>query len=1342
MFKPTKIGLLNFWLYDEEEFSFFDGKLLLRGANGSGKSVTMQSFIPLILDGNKSPKRLDTFGSSDKHIEYYLLGENNEKEDSTGYLYMEFYDESKEEYITIGMGLRARVGKNTDFFGFALKDGKRINKDFFLYKCQDGIHKTPYTKLELKAALGPQNLFVETTKEYKKMVNDLLFQFPNLDSYDEFIQVLLQLRSPKLSKEFKPTKLMEVLNDVLPPLADKDLRPLSDTIESLNQTREKMEDLQEKIKTIGNFVKIYQNYNETILYQKAKLYLEKQTECDSLIKMIKQRENTIEEKTKEIETVKQEQKNLEEEYLKAKFEKEQINNQDLEEKTIRKVELENILKELSQKIEREEDTLTTFKQKLTEIKKSSQEIEKEFFELDKEKERTTTEILDLGSQMHFDSFLTAFKPEKMTSDYLQKLIKEKEEEIQNILTLLEKKQKIIEEQNESSNEFEKIKVQYEKNEQEKEELDIALEEEMTFFFQALRNVKETNQYLKIEDTDYREIIGYLEEYNKENYALSKAKYEDIYQSLYATTTMNLANEKNTQKQLKENLLLEQKKLEELENESELSFEENQIQKESVEYIKENQIPYLSFYQAVEFQNGLSEEVCSKLEESLHLSGILNAKIFKETDLSKIKNQNISYLIPSTKKRNNLTKYVKPASNDIFTASYITSILESISIDEKDELWINEKSYRFDFLKSATKGKYESKYIGILKRKKKHEEEISYQKEIVEKIEKEVEEKEKKIVNLEKKIEGLMIEREKYPNNIQLENLCEEISKKSLTINFLHEKMKELDEKIRDQQKQIERILQELEAYRGPIPLRIDSYQNLLEELKELQEQIIYLEKVLDKISSKQEILNTLQERLEDITASHDKTHALLSEYIDEKKTREIEITTIEKILQTKEYQELSKKLHEYVEIIDSYSEKSNVLARKTGILEQQLLQEKKLLVEENIQKEQSLIYQEIAFSLFEEEIKLKYVTEENASKETAKKIVQNLKDQDRDIVAANASYYRAFNEYRQDLLDYAISDIQLFDERETIIESYKQKNVDENIIREMYQNARRQDILTSYQGKKLGLYALQEALKESYEADKIYLDEQDRHLFEDILLRTIGGKIKEKIMDAQEWVKNINQIMSEKQKDSALSFFLEWRPKSQETLEEMNTKELVEIFMLDEGQAKPNDIDRLVKHFRSKIRRAEEFMDESHESYFDMIFNILDYRNWFNFKLFYRKNESDKKELTDKIFSVFSGGEKAKTMYVPLFASVYAKLDSASPLSPRLIALDEAFAGVDEKNIEEMFSILESFKLDYILTSQALWCDYKEIKDISICELIKAKNASSVAIRRYRWNGLVREVII
>ena len=41
--------------------------------------------------------------------------------------------------------------------------------------------------------------------------------------------------------------------------------------------------------------------------------------------------------------------------------------------------------------------------------------------------------------------------------------------------------------------------------------------------------------------------------------------------------------------------------------------------------------------------------------------------------------------------------------------------------------------------------------------------------------------------------------------------------------------------------------------------------------------------------------------------------------------------------------------------------------------------------------------------------------------------------------------------------------------------------------------------------------------------------------------------------------------------------------------------------------------------------------------------------------------------------------------------------------NPRLVALDEAFAGVDDANIREIFGIMDSLNLDYILTSQALW---------------------------------------
>ena len=217
--------------------------------------------------------------------------------------------------------------------------------------------------------------------------------------------------------------------------------------------------------------------------------------------------------------------------------------------------------------------------------------------------------------------------------------------------------------------------------------------------------------------------------------------------------------------------------------------------------------------------------------------------------------------------------------------------------------------------------------------------------------------------------------------------------------------------------------------------------------------------------------------------------------------------------------------------------------------------------------------------------------------------------------------------------------------------------------------------------------------------------------------------------------------MKNTQIDSNLSFQLEWKSKEAYTEEELDTKEIVRLFKIEPGMISGKDSDKLITHFRSQIKKELEYSEKTHESYSSIIGRILDYRNWFEFKLYYRRKAGEKKELNNKVFFVLSGGERAKSMYVPLFAAVYAKLATASPNALRLIALDEAFAGVDNANIREMFAITSLLNLDYILTSQALWGDFDTIKELSICELIKDEPNRAVAVRHYRWNGHAKEIL-
>jgi len=227
-----RAGLFDFWYYDNEEYFFADGKLLLRGSNGSGKSVTMQSLITVLLDGKIAASRLDPFGSKDRRMEDYLLGEKEivQRDERTGYLYLEYKRANSDQYITTGIGMKAKRGSNLDFWGFIILDNRRLGHELQLYKTEfsafDGSEECiPLSRPELEKAIGQGGFVVRTQHEYMALVNKHVFGFLSLDSYKDLMELLIQLRSPKLSKDFKPSIIYEILTESLSALSDEELRP-------------------------------------------------------------------------------------------------------------------------------------------------------------------------------------------------------------------------------------------------------------------------------------------------------------------------------------------------------------------------------------------------------------------------------------------------------------------------------------------------------------------------------------------------------------------------------------------------------------------------------------------------------------------------------------------------------------------------------------------------------------------------------------------------------------------------------------------------------------------------------------------------------------------------------------------------------------------------------------------------------------------------------------------------------------------------------------------------------------------------------------------------------------
>lgn len=281
-------------------------------------------------------------------------------------------------------------------------------------------------------------------------------------------------------------------------------------------------------------------------------------------------------------------------------------------------------------------------------------------------------------------------------------------------------------------------------------------------------------------------------------------------------------------------------------------------------------------------------------------------------------------------------------------------------------------------------------------------------------------------------------------------------------------------------------------------------------------------------------------------------------------------------------------------------------------------------------------------------------------------------------------------------------------------------------------------------GREVSLYNLYDWIVDEIETNESLLRETDRQLFEEIIMRTLGNKLRSKIFRAEKWVSSMNQLMSRRDSSSGLTFQLQWKPKPAETEDQLDTRELVSILRADTSILKVEDFNKVTEHFRSKVEQAQKAMqyDMDGHTFHQIIKDVLDYRQWFEFKLFYKKEGENRRELTNRAFDRLSGGEKAMAMYIPLFSSVYSRYQSASPDAPYIISLDEAFAGVDDRNIRDMFKLMEELGFNYIINSQALWGDYDTVPSLSICELVRPGNASYVSVIKYIWNGSERQLVL
>ncbi len=1347
--KMNRIGFVNFWLYDEEDFEFVDGKLLLRGQNGSGKSITTQSFIPFVLDGDRTPSRLDPFGSSDRRMEYYFLGEEG-KDEATGYLFLEFKKEETGEYRTIGIGQRAKRGKPMDFWGFIILDGQRIGHDFWLYK-EVGSSRIPYDKREMKAKLGENNFFTDSQSEYKKHVNQSVFGFRKAEQYEQFIRLLVKVRAPKLSKEFKPTKVYEILNDSLQTLTDEDLRAMVDAMEKMDEIQDSLDMLRRAFSDVKIIRNEYTRYNQYMLARKAQGYLMKRQEVESARQKLDAKEQEKLEIETEQKSARQRLDELTEKKKLAETERDGLLDTDLEEMDRRLEQTRAQKKEAEGHERRWSDKIEECKVRIREEERLLKNLQDR---LEQRKERLLEEKQELEEQQDILQWQQHEKALHVLDEEECDGTDEIGKELDRLKGLIEVCRKVI-------RQYEELAAQYDKAAEELELLKRQEAEEEQRLLAAREAVVDA---IDLWITDVYEKEKNSREWHPEAEILKEAEHvarqyqsvedalnvQEIFRRDYEQQRRKLTDEKSRWEHewniRREELAQAEQELKLVQNQEELEPERDENSRLSRIALQKAGILAVPFYKTVEFAGELEEAACARIEAQLQKMGVLDALVVSPEDFERIKAECPGFLDSVLYAEKNGTSgfagLVVSEELDDGLKETVSRILSNFTGGDGTGQSVSlgkDGQFRQGILAGKADKSGEAEFVGLLARKRRKEQRIRQLQEKICDITASVKDAANEMEQIQKRLETLQEEYQGLPGFAQINHALEEEKDCCLKLQVIsgQRKRQEEQEQMLAQQKnqKYQLMLQQCKLF--PYARTLEAYEEAGDAAEEYRRIWQEIRAELLQCRAERSICLDKEDKIARDEQAMDDAFVEIRGYSTKIKECNIRIRQYEEYLNRPENIEKANRLMQIKAILEEmnteYGEISDALirldVRLTSLLES--------LPEQKERLQQAIAEETCLRKYFEEELSLKLVfdRESRTLPDCAAEAVSVLRDSDRNREPSDMlqSLYQVYQRHNGSLTSYGTSLEECFG----AVDGMPGTGENTGVIR------KRVRVVSVWNGKKVYLEEFYGILKSSIDETELLIQKKDRELFEDILSKTISQQLTDRIAESRKWVSDMSQLMKEMDTSMGLSFSLDWKPQKAENDAELDTADLEQILLRDRALLTIEDIEKVAGHFRSKIRTEKMRLEEEGGviNYMELVRDALDYRRWFAFQMYFRRGEEPRKPLTNAAFNRFSGGEKAMAMYVPLFAAVNAQYKKAEKKDhPRMIALDEAFAGVDDKNISSMFELVHKLDFDYIMNSQSLWGCFETVKGLRIAELFRPQNSQTVSVIRYTWNGHERSL--
>jgi uncharacterized protein (TIGR02680 family) len=241
------------------------------------------------------------------------------------------------------------------------------------------------------------------------------------------------------------------------------------------------------------------------------------------------------------------------------------------------------------------------------------------------------------------------------------------------------------------------------------------------------------------------------------------------------------------------------------------------------------------------------------------------------------------------------------------------------------------------------------------------------------------------------------------------------------------------------------------------------------------------------------------------------------------------------------------------------------------------------------------------------------------------------------------------------------------------------------------------------------------------------LSEREREILENHLVNEVASTLQELISAAESQVARMNAELAERPTSTGMRLRLQWKPREDGPAGLAAARER----LLRQTADAWSDDDRAAVGGFLQARIAEVRARDAASTWLENLTEALDYRAWNKFVI-QRHQNGQWKPATGPA----SGGERVLAASVPLFAAASSHYASAgNPHAPRLVTLDEAFAGVDDNARAKYLGLLAAFDLDVVMTSEREWGCYPEVPGLAISQLSRVDGVNAVLVTNWTWDG-------